>query len=120
MPIKVIDLFAGCGGLGEGFSAVKNQTNRAYEVCLSIDSDSYACKSLRLRKFFWEFKSAPKTYYDYLRGDISLDQLIAKHPSEWARAESKVVQAELGDNSFTDEDLPLLIRKKLGRARNWY
>ncbi|MCP4105109.1 MAG: hypothetical protein GY749_06170 [Desulfobacteraceae bacterium] len=38
--VQVVDLFAGPGGLGEGFSAVsRNNGSRHYNICLSIEKD---------------------------------------------------------------------------------
>ena len=51
--IPIIDLFAGPGGLGEGFSSINdNQGNRIFEVKLSIEKDEHAHKTLRLRSFY--------------------------------------------------------------------
>ena len=66
--IPVIDLFAGPGGLGEGFSALDK--GRAFKVKLSIEMDKYAYQTLLLRAFFRQFQDGeevPKEYYDYLR-----------------------------------------------------
>ena len=52
MPIPIIDLFAGPGGLGEGFSSVLDEKgNRTFQIKLSIEKDPYAHQTLRLRSF---------------------------------------------------------------------
>ncbi|MDB0050595.1 DNA cytosine methyltransferase [Pseudomonadales bacterium] len=119
MPIKVIDLFAGCGGIGEGFAAAGSDSERVFEIELSVESDKNACDTLRLRKFFWEFEIPPDAYYQYVRGEIDKEQMIALHPEEWARAQGKVLCEELGDNEFTDVMLPKLIEQRIGDAEDW-
>ena len=40
MAVPVIDLFAGPGGLGEGFSSVVDENgNRVFDIKLSIEKD---------------------------------------------------------------------------------
>ena len=38
--IPVIDLFAGCGGLGEGFASLLVNQNSAYSIPVSVEYDS--------------------------------------------------------------------------------
>ena len=68
-PIPVVDLFAGPGGLGEGFSSLGNGEKPSFQICLSIEKDSVARSTLELRSFFREFPEgkAPDEYYEYLR-----------------------------------------------------
>ena len=75
MTIPVIDLFAGPGGLGEGFSSLINGNGeRSFAVKLSIEKDPVAHNTLTLRALFRAFPSGlvPDCYYDYVRGDIIL------------------------------------------------
>jgi site-specific DNA-cytosine methylase len=53
--IPVIDLFAGPGGLAEGFSAFRFAGGNRFRVCLSIEKDQYAHSTLELRSFFRQF-----------------------------------------------------------------
>lgn len=46
MPFPVIDLFAGPGGLGEGFSSVRPTR---FEIAVSIEKDDMAFETLQLR-----------------------------------------------------------------------
>ena len=51
--IPVIDLFAGPGGLGEGFSASGAGKNRPYfKIVMSVEKDPSAHSTLELRSFF--------------------------------------------------------------------
>lgn len=51
-PIPIIDLFAGPGGLGEGFTSVLNDHNqRVFKIALSIEKDNFAHQTLTLRSF---------------------------------------------------------------------
>ena len=65
--IPVIDLFAGPGGLGEGFSSVVNGRNRVFDIKLSIEKDENAYKTLQLRSFSRQFpvNRLPGKYYEY-------------------------------------------------------
>lgn len=71
ISIPIIDLFAGPGGLGEGFSAYSDSKFN-FDIKLSIEKEYSAAKTLALRKFFRKFPNfkAPDAYYDYVRGDI--------------------------------------------------
>lgn len=53
MPIPVIDLFAGPGGLGEGFSSIIHQGERSFDIKLSIEMDENA--HLYVFKLKWTF-----------------------------------------------------------------
>jgi len=90
--IPVIDLFAGPGGLGEGFSCA------GFDITLSIEMDPIACKTLRLRKFFNLYKniSVPKLYYEVIKEEKPLEDLKKRYPEKWDLACSKVLQAEIG------------------------
>jgi DNA (cytosine-5)-methyltransferase 1 len=97
--MPVIDLFAGPGGLGEGFSSVENvRREKAFTLALSIEKDHFACETLRLRAFFRAFErgKVPSSYYDFLRTRIPLQSLYDKHPIKADIVSSRVWHAELG------------------------
>ena len=97
--ISVIDVFAGPGGLGEGFSALlSGKSGLRFEIGLSIEKEPAAHETLTLRTFFREFETAkvPEAYYDFLRGRISFEDLFGKYPREAERAREKAWLAELG------------------------
>ena len=82
-PIPVIDLFAGPGGLGEGFSSLTDADGgRRFAVRVSIEKDEIAHKTLSLRALFRAFPDGkvPGSYYNYVRGKITREQLFA-HPA---------------------------------------
>ena len=100
MPIPVIDLFAGPGGLGEGFSSIMDAAfQRLFRIALSIEKDEHAHCTLELRAFLREFQpgQAPDDYYDYLRGIISREKLFERHQHEARAAETEAWQATLGE-----------------------
>ena len=56
-PIRVIDIFAGPGGLGEGFSALTDKrSNPLFKIALSIEKEKFAHQTLELRSFYRQFK----------------------------------------------------------------
>jgi len=67
--IPVVDLFAGPGGLSEGFSSVYQTGQRVFDVRLSIEKDEYAHKTLELRSFLRKFpqKEIPPEYYNVMK-----------------------------------------------------
>ena len=89
----VIDLFAGPGGLGEGFSQA------GFDIRLSIEMDPIACETLKIRKFFHSLnnKNPNQDYYDFVRRKITLEKLKESYSELWKNAESRVLNAELGN-----------------------
>ena len=99
MPVSfpVIDLFAGPGGLGEGFSAYSPLGERGgFDVRLSIEMDAMAHQTLLLRKFFRAFDEPPDHYCAYIAGTVTRDELFARYPAQHRLARSRAWQAELG------------------------
>lgn len=98
-PLHVVDLFAGPGGLAEGFAAVTDSRGRRpYRVALSVEKDSVACRTLRLRAFCRQFSGGPPNrYYAFLNGELDAEPDWSKEfPEEWMRANSEALLLELG------------------------
>lgn len=109
MKFKVVDLFAGPGGLAEGFSALRDAARkRVFDITLSVEKEPSAFKTLRLRGFFRQFEKAPQAYYDYIAGRISREQMIDLHPAEWAEAVAETRMLELGTQAAQQELDPIL------------
>jgi DNA (cytosine-5)-methyltransferase 1 len=97
--IPVIDLFAGPGGLGEGFSASLSPSGfRPFRIALSIEMEKWAHQTLELRSFFRKFAggNATDAYYDHLRGQLNRSELFAAFPDEAHAAGCEAWSAELG------------------------
>lgn len=96
--IPLIDVFAGPGGLGEGFAALRHHGRRVFQPTLSIESDPAAHQTLRLRSFFRQFPDdeKPADYYRFLRNELSLDELYGLHPEEASRAWCETRRITLG------------------------
>jgi DNA (cytosine-5)-methyltransferase 1 len=80
--IPVIDLFAGPGGLGEGFSALGRKEGKPrFNIRLSIEEDPIAHQTLELRAFIRQFPhgDAPNDYCDHVKGKLSREHLYARH-----------------------------------------
>lgn len=106
---KTVDLFAGPGGLAEGFSAIKSSNgNRVFEIALSVEKEPSAFATLRLRSFFRQFSRIPDAYYSYLAGIVSKDELIAAHPVEWKAAINETAMLELGSQAAQEFLDPVL------------
>jgi DNA (cytosine-5)-methyltransferase 1 len=116
--IPIIDIFAGPGGLSEGFnSAVAPDFGVKFSSVLSIEKDPIACETLRLRSFFHQFspRPVPEAYYKVVRGEVP-DSSLHQFP-EWGRASRQVWNAELGKVSISE--LHTKIKEGLNGARDW-
>ena len=100
MPIPFIDIFAGPGGLGEGFSAFKEKGNHPFSPVLSIEMEEKAHETLTLRSFYRQFRHnnmpTPSEYYEYLKGKITKETLFETYPEQAAAAQSEAWRIELG------------------------
>jgi DNA (cytosine-5)-methyltransferase 1 len=114
MPeIPVIDLFAGPGGLGEGFSSIR--ANPRFDIRLSIEKDFFAHQTLELRSFVRKFPHGPPAdYYLYLKGAISREELMTRHPKQSAHAKVEAWLAELGNEKVPASEVDARITKVLG------
>lgn len=121
MSIPVIDIFAGPGGLGEGFSSLKDGNGESiFKLCLSIEKDANAHKTLELRSFFRQFPDgkAPEEYYKYLRNEgITRDELFSKYRKEADQAHAEAWHFELCENNALQIDQR--IKKSLKGAGQW-
>ena len=77
---QIIDVFAGPGGLGEGFSAYQNaQGDFPFRIKISVEMEEFAHKTLRLRAFLRHFTqqklAIPQIYIDYVSDQ---NQLLGK------------------------------------------
>jgi DNA (cytosine-5)-methyltransferase 1 len=120
--IPVIDLFAGPGGLCEGFSSIFDESGaRRFAVKVSVEKDCFAHRTLLLRAIFRKFPigQAPDCYYDYVRGKITRDAFLAhtdiKDASELAAKEARC--AELG--LTPSQEIDGWIRDALGSQTDW-
>ena len=104
-PIRIVDLFAGCGGMGEGFAMFETQTGqRPFRIVASVEKDPAACRTLRLRGFYHRIlqsgdQTALDAYYAYVRGEqespIALGCMTAL--MAWQAARTEVLEQTLGE-----------------------
>lgn len=105
-PISVIDLFAGPGGLGEGFSSYVNRRGISpFRTAISIEKEESAHATLQLRAFYRQFArgQAPHEYYDFLRGKLGRspeEELyrLSRFKSEVAAARAEARCLTLGEH----------------------
>lgn len=101
----VVDLFAGPGGLGEGFSSHAGRRAR-FRLALSIERDPIAHRTLLLRAMFRRLRDR-KIYYEYARAENAdrsriRDQLESRNPTAATAAAREAWCGALGE---IDEDL---------------
>ena len=91
--IRFIDLFAGCGGLSEGF------IQAGYTPIAHVEMDKAACYTLRTRSAFHWLCAHNKNgeYAKYLNGEIPRADLYAQVPKEVL---DTILNEEIGDESL--------------------
>ena len=77
-PVTFIDLFAGAGGLSEGF------TQAGFEPITHVEMDEWACCTLKTRACYnWLIHNGKVDIYrNYVTGKITRDQFYASVPRE--------------------------------------
>lgn len=90
-----LDLFAGAGGLSEGF------IRAGFMPVAHVESDTAACFTLKTRtaRHWLEDQNRYETYVDYLNGDITRAMLYEEIPRKHI---SSVINAEIGDVALQD------------------
>jgi DNA (cytosine-5)-methyltransferase 1 len=99
----IIDLFAGPGGLGEGFSRQLNASGgRAFRICRSVEMDPSAHSTLRLRAFLRTLDSLPDEYLDFHAGWSSEPDWSSVNKAAWKEACSEALCMELGKSETAE------------------
>jgi len=99
-PIKVVDLFAGPGGLGEGFSSL-DQGN-AFSILLSAEMDAAAHQTLQLRAYYRAARGSQKDlapYYKFCNDADSPPISSCASRAVWNKAEEEARQLKLGTDA---------------------
>lgn len=97
--INYIDLFAGAGGLSEGF------TTTGFHPVSHVEMNKEACNTLKTRACYYYLKNTGKLslYKDYLKGKITREELYSLVP---AHITNTVI-----NHTMTEESMPDLFRR---------
>lgn len=94
MPkLNFIDLFAGASGMAEGF------IKAGFNPIAHVEMDEQACNTIRTRAAYHYLKRNKRIiqYYDYLKGEMSTDELYSLVPK---RIIESVLNVEITDDSI--------------------
>ncbi|WP_405276481.1 DNA cytosine methyltransferase [Gaopeijia maritima] len=117
-PFSVIDLFAGPGGLGEGFSAFRAKGRQKFEIAVSIEKEESAARTLRFRAFMRlarrqrveldlrSFQPASKTgVRDWLEGQSKDVHRL------WRESGTEAWQVALGETEGLEHEIESVLSK---------
>ena len=109
MSMLVVDLFAGAGGLGEGFAKA------GFENVLSCEAEETFTKTLKLRHFarYTSQESFHEDYYRFLMGKLELDVLYERHPEAASKASASSLRYTLG-NEKRNKSFHKRLRQQVG------
>jgi len=93
--LNYIDLFAGAGGLSEGFM------QSGFEPVAHVEMNEYAAKTLQTRIAYFYLKEQGKldSYYKYEKGEISREDLLKLVPEEELKT---VINKEMSTATIKD------------------
>ncbi len=121
--IPVVDLFAGPGGLGEGFSALND--GKSFHIIVSAEKDPVAHLTLRLRAFYRLLRSERPAllldYYAYCHGDTTVPYSDATEDL-WKQAGKEALCIELGTeegNSGLDQAITEALGNEPDKSTPW-
>ncbi len=107
--IQVVDLFAGPGGLGEGFSSL--QDGKVFQIAVSAEKDPIAHQTLLLRAFYRLLKNKrPEKlddYYKFCNGETK-SPFSSLTEDLWIQAKEEALCIEIGnidDNKTLDRSI---------------
>jgi len=106
----VIDLFAGCGGLSEGF------TQAGFKVISHIEMDKWACETLKTRCLYYKLKERKKLYwyFKYLTDEKPRTEILEKFPDIEKEINLEVIKATFGSDPFEE------IVQQVEKTRDYY
>jgi DNA (cytosine-5)-methyltransferase 1 len=91
--MNYIDLFAGAGGLSEGF------IKAGFKPVSHIEMDKLACSTLRTRTVYHYLRESNQLdlYYKYLKQELTTEQLYSNVPENLL---DSIIEAEISDDSI--------------------
>jgi DNA (cytosine-5)-methyltransferase 1 len=117
--IPIVDLFAGPGGLGEGFSSVETDP---FRIIVSAEMNTSARDTLRLRAFYRLLKrrggSALDSYYRFCNGE-SAQCHDESNEDAWEESGEEARRLELGTATHNQELDQRINLHRLGPSDPW-
>lgn len=93
-PYTFIDLFAGAGGLSEGF------LQAGFKPVAHVEMNEYAARTLRTRSAYYYLKSTNNLllYKKYLKGEVTQEEFLQQIPPSIVKT---VINKELSDETIS-------------------
>lgn len=96
----IVDLFAGPGGLGEGFASLVEDGHAPFRIGISVEKEASAHRTLVLRAFLREYRARhdalPDQFINFHAGLASESNWSAVDPEAWQHAIDEARALELG------------------------
>lgn len=96
----IVDLFAGPGGLGEGFASLVKGDHAPFRIGISVEKEASAHRTLALRAFLREYRARhhtlPDQFIDFHAGLVVEPDWSAVDSEAWRRATDEACALELG------------------------
>ncbi len=93
--MRVLDLFAGAGGLSEGF------IQEGFEIIAKIEKSKPACETLITRNCYHSLRNTPDFYQyeNYIKGLIDKQTLIS-YAKKYGFEENTIINLEIGEKTI--------------------